>query len=102
MNITQHTIISRNLWPKPEIIKNQEVNTMPMHEKEWGGHDKQWGGHKVVTITKQWVSASAKTTPRSISTATTADRSIVSYETKLTRHKFTKSNHDAAEPTNKV
>jgi hypothetical protein len=53
---------------KPERINNQELYTMPMHEKQRGVHD------------KQWASASAKTTPISISSARTAERSIVSYD----------------------
>jgi hypothetical protein len=73
-----------------------------MHEKQRGGHDKQWGRHKVLTNTKQWASASAKTTPRSISTATTAERSIISYGIIRTKHKFMKSNHDAVAPTYNV
>jgi hypothetical protein len=32
-NSTRHDLITRNLWPKPEITTNQELNTMPMHDK---------------------------------------------------------------------
>jgi hypothetical protein len=32
-NSTRHDLITRNLWPKLEIATNQELNTMPMHEK---------------------------------------------------------------------
>jgi hypothetical protein len=32
-NITCHDLITRNLWPKPETTNNQELNTMPVHEK---------------------------------------------------------------------
>jgi hypothetical protein len=31
----RHDLIIRNLWPKPEITTNQELNTMPMHDKPW-------------------------------------------------------------------
>jgi hypothetical protein len=89
-NITHHDLISHNLWPRPEIINNQDLNTMRMHERKLGGNDKQWGGNKVMTNTKEWASASAKTTMRSISTATTAERSIISYDITRTKHRFTK------------
>jgi hypothetical protein len=35
-NSTRHDLITRNLWPKPEITTNQELNTMTMHDKPWG------------------------------------------------------------------
>jgi hypothetical protein len=78
-NITHHYPISRNLWPIPETRNNHELNTMPMQEKQWCISDTPWGGGKGMTNTKQWASALANTTPRSISTATTAERSTVSY-----------------------
>jgi hypothetical protein len=73
MNTTRHDLISHKLWPRPETRNKQEINTIPMHKK-------QWGGSKVMTNIKTWASESAKTTPRSMSTATTAERSIISYD----------------------
>jgi hypothetical protein len=32
-NTTYNDLITRNLWHKPEKSNNQELNTMPMHEK---------------------------------------------------------------------
>jgi hypothetical protein len=66
-----------------------------MHEKQSGKNDKPWSGRKVMTNIKQWASASAKTTPRSISTATEAERSTVSYNITRTKYRFTKPNHEA-------
>jgi hypothetical protein len=31
---TRHDLITRNIWPKPEITTNQELNTIPMHDKQ--------------------------------------------------------------------
>jgi hypothetical protein len=50
-----------------------------MHEKQWGKNEKQWGGNKVMRNTKGWASASDTTTPRSVSTTTTAERLIIGY-----------------------
>jgi hypothetical protein len=33
---TRHDLLSRNIWPKPEIKTGQELNTMPMHATQWG------------------------------------------------------------------
>jgi hypothetical protein len=35
-NITQNNLITHNIWPKPETTTSQELNTMPMHDKQWG------------------------------------------------------------------
>jgi hypothetical protein len=35
-NTTCHDLITRNLWPKPETTTSQELNTIPMHDKQWG------------------------------------------------------------------
>jgi hypothetical protein len=35
-NTTRHDLITRNLWPKPEITTSQELNTMPMHDNTRG------------------------------------------------------------------
>jgi hypothetical protein len=34
--IKRHDLNTHNLWPKPETNNSQELNTMPMHEKQWG------------------------------------------------------------------
>jgi hypothetical protein len=44
-NSTRHDLITRNLWPKPEITTNQELNTMPMNEKQWGTDLNSWKSH---------------------------------------------------------
>jgi hypothetical protein len=72
-NNTSHDLITRNLWPKPEITTNQERNTMPMHDKKWGADVNSWKSHGTTTKSKTWKDYSTKlTTPRSISTAATA------------------------------
>jgi hypothetical protein len=35
-NSTRRDLITRNLWSKPEITTNHELNTMPIHDKQWG------------------------------------------------------------------
>jgi hypothetical protein len=35
-NSTRHDLITRNLWPKPEITTSQELNAMPMLENNGG------------------------------------------------------------------
>jgi hypothetical protein len=39
---TCHDLLSRNLWPKPEIKTGQELNTMPMHATQWGNTINTW------------------------------------------------------------
>jgi hypothetical protein len=76
---------------------------MTMHEKQWGGSSKPWGENKDTTNAKPWPSTWTKqATPRSISTTTTAERSTISYDIYLTKHRFTNSNHVAASPTDNV
>jgi hypothetical protein len=76
-NSTRHDLLARNLWPKPETNNNHEFNTISMHENKWATESNSWGTTKVTTNAKQWPDSSTKqTTPRSISTATTAERSI--------------------------
>jgi hypothetical protein len=73
-NSTRHDLITRNLWPKPEITTNQELNTMPMHDNQWGTDVNSWKSHGTTTKSKTWADSSTKlTTPRSISTAATTD-----------------------------
>jgi hypothetical protein len=33
---THHDLITRNIWPKPETTTSQELNKMPMYDKQWG------------------------------------------------------------------
>jgi hypothetical protein len=73
-NITCHDLITRNLWPKPETNNNQELNTMPTHEKQRGADSNYWNTTKDTAKTKTWQDSSTKqTTPIPKSTATTAD-----------------------------
>jgi hypothetical protein len=44
-NSTRHDLITRNLQPKPEIETNQELNTIPMHDKPWGTELNSWKAH---------------------------------------------------------
>jgi hypothetical protein len=102
-NNTRHDLIKHNLWPKPEITTNQELNTMPMHDKPWGTKLNLWRSQGRATTSKTWAEASAKlTTPRSISTVATLDRSTISYDPYLSTHVFTKVNIDAPKPTDNV
>jgi hypothetical protein len=102
-NSTRHYLITRNLWPKPEITINQELNTRPMHDKPWGTELNSWKSHGTAATSKTWAESSAKlTTPRSISTAATMDRSTISYDPYLSTHVFTKLNIDAPKPTDSI
>jgi hypothetical protein len=102
-NITRHDLITHNLWPKPETITSQELNTMPMHYKQWGADCNPWKSNTTTAKTKPWPDSSTKqTTPRSISTAATADRSNISYDTYLYTHVFTKVNIDTPKPTDNI
>jgi hypothetical protein len=100
---TSHDLIKRNLWPKPEITSNQKLNTMPMHDKPWGTELDSWKSHGTAAKAKTWAESSTKlTTPRSISTAATMDRSTISYDPYLSTHVFIKVNIDATKPTDKI
>jgi hypothetical protein len=97
---THHDIITRNPWPKPETTTSQELNTMPIHDKQWGTYGNSWKSNTPTAKTKPWPDSSTKqTTPRSISTAATAYRSNISYHPYLSTHVFTKLNIDAPKPT---
>jgi hypothetical protein len=79
----QHTARShtRNLLAKPEITTNQELNTMHMHDKQWGTDINSWKFHGTTTKSKTWADSLTKlTTLRSISTAATMDRSTIGYD----------------------
>jgi hypothetical protein len=102
-NITRQDLITCNLWPKPETNNNQELNTMPMHEKPWDTESNSWSTTKDTAKAKTWQDSSTKqTTPRSIYTATTANRSNISYDPYRSTHIFTKVNIDAPKPTDNV
>jgi hypothetical protein len=82
INTTRHNLITPNLWPKPETTTIQELNTMPMHDKQWGTYSTSWNTTKNTANVKPWPDSSRKqTTPRSIYTAATADQSDISYDT---------------------
>jgi hypothetical protein len=102
-NITRHDLITQNIWPKPETSNNQELNKMPMHEKQWGTNTKSWGNTKDTTNAKQWPDSSTKqTTLRSLSTATKTDQSDISYDPYRSKHIFRKAKHEAPAPTDNV
>jgi hypothetical protein len=78
---SRHDLLSRNLWPKPEIKTGQELNTMPMYDNQWGTETNIWKSHEISDKTKSWTGSSPRlTTPRSISTAATAERPTISYD----------------------
>jgi hypothetical protein len=98
-----HDLITHNLWPKPEIATNQELKTMPIHDKPWGTKLNSWRSQGTAAKSKTWAESSAKlTTPRSISTAAIMDRSAVSYDPYLSTHIFTKVDIDAPKPTDNI
>jgi hypothetical protein len=102
-NITRHDLITCNPWPKPEMNNNQELNTMIMHEIKWGTENNSWGTTKDTAKARPWPDSSTKQTiPTSISTATTVDRSNISYDPYRSTHVFTKVNHEASKPTDNV
>jgi hypothetical protein len=101
-NSSRHDPITRNIWPKPEIATNQELNTMPMHDKTRGTELNSWRSQGTAAKSKTLAESSAKlTTPRSIFIAATMDQSAVSfsYDPYLSIHVFTKVNIDAPKPT---
>jgi hypothetical protein len=95
-NSTRHDLTTHNLWPKPEITTNQELNTMPMHDKQWGTDLNSWKAHGMAAKSK---TLAELTTPISIFTAATMDQSTISYNPYLSTHVFTKANIDAPKPT---
>jgi hypothetical protein len=102
-NTTRNDLITRNLWPKPETTTNQELNTMPMHDKQWDTDGNSWKSHATTAKSKTWADSSTKlTTPISISTAATTDRSNISCDPYLSTPVFTKVNIDAPKPTDSI
>jgi hypothetical protein len=99
-NTTCHDLITPNLWPKSETTTSQELNTMYMHDKQWDTDGNSSKSNTTTEKTKPLPDSSTKqTTPRSISTAATADRSNSSYDPYVSTHFFTKVNIDAPKPT---
>jgi hypothetical protein len=69
-NTTRHDLITRNLWPKPETTTSQELNTMSIHDKQWGTYGNSWKSKTTTAKMKPWPDSSTKqTTPRSIPSA---------------------------------
>jgi hypothetical protein len=102
-NNTRHALITHNLWPKPETTTSQELNTIPMHGKQWGTYVNSWKFQGKTAKSKTWADSSTKlTTPRSISTTAAADRSNISYHSYLSKHVFTKVNIDAPKPADNI
>jgi hypothetical protein len=100
---TRHDLTTRNLWPKLETTTSQELNTMPMHEKQWVTNINSWKFQGTTAKSNTWADSSTKLmTPRSISTAATADRSKISYDPYLSTHVFTKVNIDAPKSTDNI
>jgi hypothetical protein len=100
---TRHDLITRNIWPKLETTTSQELNTMPMHDKQWSIDGNSCKSQATTAKSKTWADSSTKiTTPRSISTAATADRSNISYDPCLSTHVFTKVNIDTPKPTENI
>jgi hypothetical protein len=60
-NSTRHDLITRNLWPKPEITTNQELNTMPTHDKPWGTELNSWRSHETAAKSKNMGRVFSKT-----------------------------------------
>jgi hypothetical protein len=99
-NTTRHDLVTCNLWPKLETTTSQELNTMPMYDKQWGTYRYLWNTTKNTAKANPWPDSSIKqTTPRSIYTAATADESNISYDPYLSMHVFTKVNIDSPKPT---
>jgi hypothetical protein len=74
-----------------------------MHDKPRGTEVNSWRSQGTAAKSKTWAESSAKiTTPRSISTVATMDRSAVSYDPYLSIHVFTKVNINAPKPTDNI
>jgi hypothetical protein len=61
-NTTRHDLITRKLWPKPETTNSQELNTMPMHDKQWGTYSNLLNTTKNTAKVKPWPDSSTKQT----------------------------------------
>jgi hypothetical protein len=63
-NSTRHDLITRNIWPKPETSNNQEFNTMPMNEKQWGTDTTSWAIPKIQQMQNNGLTHRPKKQPR--------------------------------------
>jgi hypothetical protein len=59
-NASRRDLLSRNLWPKPEIKTGQELNTMHMHNNQWGKETNKWRSEGPSDKTKTWASSSPR------------------------------------------
>jgi hypothetical protein len=74
-----------------------------MHDKKWGTDLNYLKSHGTTAKSKTWADSSTKlTTPKSISTAATMDRSTISYDPYLSTHVFTNVHIDAPTPTDNI
>jgi hypothetical protein len=74
-----------------------------MHDKQWGTDVNSWRSQGTAKKSNTWADSSTKlTTPRSISTAATSDRSNISYDPYLSTHVLTKVNIDAPKPADSI
>jgi hypothetical protein len=70
-----------------------------MHDKQWGTEINSWKSQGTTAESKTWAYSSTKlTTPRSIFTAATADRTTISYNPYLYTHGLTKVNTYTPKP----
>jgi hypothetical protein len=100
---TRRFLISRNLWPKPEIKTGQELNTMPMHANQWGSTTNTWRSQGASYKTRSWGASSPRlTTQRSISTAATTYQTTISYDPRQSKHIFTKININEPKLTDSI
>jgi hypothetical protein len=97
---TRHDLLSRNLWPKPEIKAGQELNTMHMRSNQWGNKTKTWRSQGASYKKRLWEASSPRLTIRRlISTTATADQTTISYDPRQSNHIFTKINITKPKPT---
>jgi hypothetical protein len=76
---------------------------MPMHDNQWGNATNTWRSQGLSNKTKTWATSSPRlTTPRSISTAATADHTTISYDPHQSKHIFTKININEPKPTDNI
>jgi hypothetical protein len=100
---TRHDLLSRNLWPKPEIKTGQELNTMLMHANQWGNTTNTWRSQGHSDKTRSWGASSPRlTTPRSISTTATTEQTTISYDPRQSKHIFTKIHINEPKPTDNL
>jgi hypothetical protein len=52
-----HDLLSHNLWHNPEIKTGQELNTMSMHNNQWGNATNTWRSQGPSDKTKSWAAS---------------------------------------------